>query len=503
MQQVWTTKHDESLQKLVASCYGYPLKYVELVFPWGRGILKNRTIRKWQKEYLIEWGEQIRARGYDGVNSVLPIQFSTVSGHGPGKTALCAWIIKFLHDTRPFSKGTVTSNTGTQLQSRTWSELAKWHSLSLTQHWSELRSSKNNMALLNKRHRETWFVKAFTARKENSEAFQGQHAEGSSSFYLFDEASSIPSQIYQAAYGGLVGGESHFHEFGNGTQSSGEFYWHHHRDRANWTTRKISSLEVVGLTPLYEKWIASYGRDSDFVKVRILGEFPGSGTLQFIPTEWVDRCMKMEAQVLPTDPLVIGVDVAREGNDKSVIYTRRGRSAIGEPEQIEVISDRDTTKLAGRVVERNQIEQPDAIFVDGGGVGGGPIDLMRNLGASIIEVNSAFKSPDPRYVNMRAYMWGKMKEAIRSGVALPMNDDLRDDLVGLEYGYRASDNAILLESKKDAKARGLASPDMADALSFTYSYAVPHRSPGKRNYWEPPSTLKNAPGNIVSDSFEY
>ena len=499
----WTSSHDESLQKAVASCYANPEKYVDLVYPWGKGILRDRTIRPWQRDYLRDLGQQIQQRGFNGVDPVPPIRFSTVSGHGPGKTALTAWLAGFYHDTRPFSKGTMTANTGTQLQSRTWSELAKWHSMSLTRHWSDIRSSKNNMALLNKMHPETWFVKAFTARKENSEAFQGQHAEGSTSFYIFDEASSIPKQIYEAAYGGLVGGEPHFHEFGNGTQSSGEFYWHHHRDRDKWTTRRISSLEVVGLTELYEEWIESYGRDSDFVKVRILGEFPGKGALQFIPTEWVDRCMEMEPIVLPSDPLIFGVDIARHGGDRTVLFPRRGRCAIGQPEEIEIIPDEDSTNVAGRIVERNKTEQPDAIFIDGGAVGGPIIDMVRNLGCSAIEVNSAYKSPDPRCANMRAYMWQKMKEAIKAGVALPKNDDLRDDLVGLEFGYRITDNAILLERKEDAKKRGLASPDMGDALAFTYSFAVPHRSDGKKNYWAQPKSLKGAPNNLVNDHFDY
>ena len=497
---MWTVAEETSLRDEVAKCYADPLRYVELVFPWGEGVLEGRTVRPWQREYLIEWGNQIKARRFNGVDPVPPIQFSTVSGHGPGKTCLTAWIIKFLHDTRPYSRGTVTANTSTQLNSRTWAELGKWHNLSLTKHWSDYHRSVGNMSLINKQHPDEWFVRAFTARKENSEAFQGQHAEGSSSFYVFDEASGIASQIYSAAYGGLVGGESHFHEFGNGTQSSGEFYLHHHRQRSLWTTRNISSIDVLGMTDLFQRWIDSYGIHSDFVKVRVLGQFPSLGTLQFIPTDWVDRCMALDPVILPTDPLVFGVDVAREGDDMSVIYPRRGRGAHGEPEHIEALHTPDTTELASRVSARYTAERPDAIFMDGGGVGGPVCDLTRKLGVPIIEVNSANKPPDPRYANFRAYMWGQMKEAIRLGVALPKDEQLKEDLIGVQYGYRLSDNAVLLEAKKDMKKRGLASPDKADALALTYSFAVPHRQPANPDFWNNPNaSMATKPANLVTD----
>ena len=86
---------DGLLRDEISKCYADPERYVELVFPWGRGPLANREIRPWQREYLREWGRQIRERGFDGINPVKPLQFSTVSGHGTGKTAISSWIIMY------------------------------------------------------------------------------------------------------------------------------------------------------------------------------------------------------------------------------------------------------------------------------------------------------------------------------------------------------------------------------------------------------------------------
>lgn len=139
-------------------------------------------------------------------------------------------------------------------------------------------------------------------------------------------------------------------------------------------------------------------------------------------------------------------------------------------------------QLAARVAALSTGDggRPDAIFVDEGGVGGGVVDRLRQLGVPVTGVNFGAR-PDSgmlqelgglgeRYANKRAEMWGSLREWLRRG-AIPKDQELQDDLTGVEYGYN-SDNAIQLERKEDMKKRGLSSPDVADALALTFAYPV-------------------------------
>ena len=123
----------------IAEFYDDPLGHVMFSYPWGSGVLAGRDgPQEWQKDLLIEVGEQVRERGFDGIHAVEAIMFSIASGHGIGKSAVVAWIIRWIMDTRPFAKGVVTATTVPQLRTKTWAELAKWHNLGITKHWFEI-----------------------------------------------------------------------------------------------------------------------------------------------------------------------------------------------------------------------------------------------------------------------------------------------------------------------------------------------------------------------------
>ena len=103
-------------------------------------------------------------------------------------------------------------------------------------------------------------------------------------------------------------------------------------------------------------------------------------------------------------------------------------------------------QLAARVVEVATAKNPDAVFIDGGGVGGGVIDRCRQLGLPVTEINFGSKATQPGYANLRAQMWGNLRDAITDGIRLPNDPDLITDLTGLEYGYTLR-NEIRLERK--------------------------------------------------------
>lgn len=470
----------DDLAAQVAQFYEDPLGFVLFAFPWGmKGTpLENATgPRRWQWEFLEWWGEEIRKRGFDGINPVDVIQASTVSGHGIGKSALTSWIILFISSTRPHSKGVVTANTSEQLKTKTWGELGKWHKLCVTGNWFDYNNSKGNMNLAHKKFAETWRCDAQTCREENSESFAGLHAATSTPYYIFDEASAVPDKIFEVSEGGLTDGEPMRFLFGNGTRNTGYFHRTHHRLKHRFRTWKIDSRDVQGTNKdLFERWAEDWGDDSDFFKVRVRGMFPNASSLQFIPGGDVERAQN-DNDVIYTvhDPIIMGVDVARFGDDQSVIYTRIGRDGASIPPK--KFRGLDTIQLAQRVIEAAEevnkfLNRPvDAIFVDGGGVGGGVVDQLRALHVNVIEVNFGSKSGNVRYNNKRAEMWGNMKEWLQTG-RIVNDPELYDDLTGVEYGFTISDNKIQLEKKEDMKKRGLASPDMGDALALTFAFPI-------------------------------
>ena len=303
----------DMLAEDLASFYDDPLGFVLWAFEWGKGELSfSQGPREWQREFLEELGKQVRERGFDGINPVQPIQFSTASGHGIGKSALTAWVILWIMSTRPNAKGMVTANTADQLRTKTWAELAKWHKRSLVAHMFECFNSKGNLSLVSVENPESWRCDALTCREENSEGFAGLHAVDSTPFYIFDEASAVPDVIYEVASGGLTDGEPMMFLFGNPTRNTGRFRETHGKLKHRWITRKIDSRKVEGTNKeLFQQWVDDFGEDSDFVKVRVRGEFPSQSSLQFIPSDYVERARQAEAVSSLHEPLILGVDVAR------------------------------------------------------------------------------------------------------------------------------------------------------------------------------------------------
>lgn len=470
-------QEDLDLARDISQFYDDPLGHVLYSYPWNKGTLAGRNgPQQWQRDFLIDVGNEVRERAFDGVTAVKPLQYSTASGHGIGKSALVAWIIRWIMDTRPQSKGVVTANTGPQLQTKTWGELAKWHTIGVTKHWFEITSGAGSLSYYNKEFREQWRVDGQTCREENSEAFAGLHAANSTPFYIFDEASGVPDKIFEVREGGLTDGEPMIFDFGNPTRNSGRFYQNMQgKFRDRYIRRSIDSRDVEQTNKaLFEDWAKTYGEDSDFFKVRVKGEFPAAGDLQFIPTNTVDPCIGVDIHVSDTDPLIMGVDVARFGDDDSVIWLRHGRDAATPG--FKRYSGVDTMTLASEVVRLASDFRPDAVFIDGGGVGGGVIDRARQLGVEVVEVNFGGKAPRTGFANMRSYMWSQMRDAVRDGVSLPDDQDVRSDLIGIEYGYNARGD-LQLERKQDLKKRGLKSPDLGDALALTYCMPVyPNRS---------------------------
>lgn len=487
---------DKALATDLAGFYADPLGFVMYAFPWDSDpsiqLVKLQSPWKerygsefgpdaWACEFLDEVGRDVEGRGFDGVHPVAPIQYAVSSGHGIGKSAMAGWLVLWIMSTRPHSKGVVTANTGEQLSSKTWAGVSSWLSKSINKHWFTITTGKGAMRLTHNDHPNSWRVDAQTSREENSESFAGLHAASSTPWYLFDEASAIPSKIWEVAEGGKTDGEPMHFAFGNPTRNTGAFAECFGKSRHRWKTRQIDSRNVaITNKTLLNQWVTDYGEDSDFVKVRVRGVFPNASSLQFIARELVDGAMGRAPVVehFIGRTAAVGVDVARFGDDESVIFTRVGRDGAAIP--IKRFRELNTMQLASKVSEHmDQLKTMGmecVVFVDGGGVGGGVVDRLRQLNRDVVEVQFGGAADDSRkYLNKRAEMWGKAKDWLGIG-SLTRDEAMATDLTSVEYQFTIKDQ-IQLESKAGMKSRGLASPDAGDALALTFAYPVPEYLP--------------------------
>lgn len=214
------------------------------------------------------------------------------------------------------------------------------------------------------------------------------------------------------------------------------------------------------------------------------GQCLNATEMQFISASDVDAAMTREAHSKLDDPFVISVDVARFGDDKSVIRFRKGMD-MRTIQKIE-FKGIDTMQLASHVAEHangsshTRMQKADMVFVDETGVGGGVVDRLRQIGVNVIGVNFGGKADSgitltnatgEKYANKRAEIWGIMRSVIRSGLALPNDMALREELIAPEYSYNER-SEILLEKKKDIKERLGISPDDADAIAISFAYPV-------------------------------
>jgi hypothetical protein len=447
------------------------LSLVKLPEPWASRYNSEYGPDKWACQWLDDWGAEIKKNGFTGTMPVPPVRMATTSGHGIGKSCITAWACDFIMSTRPYAKGTVTANTSAQLETKTWAEVARWTKRCITGHWFDVNTGRGSMKMSHKDYKESWYCTGQTCREENSESFAGQHAPDSTSFYIFDEGSAVPDKIYEVAEGGLTDGEPMIFIFGNPTRNTGRLRECFGKHRGRWKTYRIDS-RTVQLTnkEQIEEWAQDYGEDSDFFRIRVKGEFPKASSTQFIPSDIAEegRGRVVHPHAFVDRPKVLGIDVARFGDDQTVFIKRQGVAAYG----LTKYRSMNTQTIAAQAAQEIKKSEPDAIFIDMGSIGASVYDLLTEWGYDVTGVWFG-SSPDDKtlYYNKRVEMWGRMRDWLKAGGAYPDDVELFDDLIGPEYGFTLKEQ-FQLEKKSDMKKRGIASPDCGDALALTFAYPV-------------------------------
>lgn len=468
---------NEELVEMMATLRNDPLRFVLACYPWGEPntpLADHMGPDEWQCQVLDDIGREVRARRFDGITPVLPIRQAVSSGHGIGKSTLAGMLTNWIISTRPNSVGTVTANTYPQLETKTWPAILKWTRMCITAPWFNIGGQKISA----KCAPDSWFVSAQTCRRENSEAFHGQHAARSTSWYLFDEASAVPDEIWNAAEGGLTDGEPMIFAWGNPTRNQGKFHrivFGSERDR--WRQRIIDGREAHFTNKaLIAEWISDWGEDSDFVRVRVRGIAPRAGDFQFIDHERVWEAQRRLVTTFADDPLIAGFDVSGGGAAWNVIAFRRGLDSRTIP-AIRIAGEMTRgergpmlAKLADLLGDTRPSHKIAMLFVDSA-FGAPYVERLRSMGyRNVQEVNFGANAPDRHQANMRAHMWNKMRDWLEHG-AIESNIMLENDLTG-PGSDRNRREQLVLESKQDMVKRGIASPDWGDALALTFAAHV-------------------------------
>lgn len=326
---------------------------------------------------------------------------------------------------------------------------------------------------------EKWFAMGLANDPDRMEAFQGWHAENI--MVIFDEASGISPKIYEAALGAMAGGHIvRFVLIGNPTQNSGPFYDAFKDPTYNHI--RISALDVPNVRErrqivpglVTHDWVdemkAKYGEESDIYRVRVLGQFPRHASDTLISIDSVESAFNADRELYGLDDDVSGLDVARFGDDNSALVRRTGNKAKVEW----VVYGNNTMELAGRAALYLRANKGTKLFVDiTGGLGAGVFDRLKeqpDIAGRVYGVNVAGKARDEAtYINIRVESWCNVRDWLKDAV-LEKHEGFYQ-LAQPKYKLTSS-GKLQLEGKEDMKKRGVASPDVGDALALTLSRAT-------------------------------
>lgn len=480
---------DPQLIDLARTCYDDPERFVRVAYPWQE---KDTFLEyhagpdKWQLEFLRGIGTEVKRNAFDGHTPVMPILRAVSSGHGAGKSVVTAFLVDWIMVTRPHSQGVVTANTQAQLDTKTWAAIRRWSRMMLWAHWFEINTQK----MYHKAFPESWFCTAQTCREENSEAFAGQHAADSTSFFIMDEDSAIPAIIHEVAEGGLTDGEPMMLRFGNPTRNNGDFFeccFGKKRDR--WHPVVVDSrTSRFSNKALIQSWEEEHGEDSDFFRVRVRGLPPRASDLQFIDQERIWDAQKREITAFDDDPLIAGVDCSGGGAAWNIVRFRRGLDGRTVP-PVRVPGEatrRDRSAflsiLANVLSDRTPGKKVAMMFVDSA-YGAPYVERLRAMGYShCIEVNfEAGNSPDELHCsNMRAYMYQQAKDWLVYG-GIPEEDHLLASDLSAPGHHLDRRNRLRIESKESMAKRGVGGLHDGDGFCLTFAApVVPRKQPPAR-----------------------
>lgn len=487
-------------------------------------------IRRKPEIYFREWLGVERLEVYhhnilDAFNTYDRIAIAAT--HAVGKTWITARIALFFLNMYKGAKVITTAPTNRQVKKLLWGELRSAHKKAKRPLGGRLLQTE---LIIN----DEWYAMGFAPQKEAGEgqeqtgsSFQGFHANYV--LIIFDEATGIPADVWKMAEGLLTSGKIvKFLCIGNPTTRNCEFFkcfsspeWHKIylscfdspnmiengfvdmgslQDEIDYV-KTLDDHERLIHIQAYKKpvpyllsaqWVIAkalaWGINHPLFLSKCLGTFPIEEENVLVQLADVEKSFEREVKAIPGMKRYIGVDVARFGEDKTIFYEIVGYKNT----RVKKLVKKSNTEVVGELINFLKAEyfsHDTTILIDGTGVGGGVIDIMKERqseslipsGWSIVEVhNAAACSPQgdsdeakkkadeekSRYANIKAKMYEDLARDIKINLQLLEDSELLIQLPTIKFKFD-SKGRMIIESKDDYKARtGLSSPDEADALAL-------------------------------------
>ena len=450
----------------------------------------------------LTWQQSLALYGVDkAIKGDCSARISIVSGHGIGKSMMLSLLILWFLFVHPDCQIGCTSPGKEQMYDVLWKELKKWidkmpKEMAVLYVWesSHIRMSESP---------ETWFARAKTASKENTEALAGLHADWV--LIAVDEASGVDEPIFETMEGALTSGNIIVFIISNGTRSLGYFYDTHHKDGDRWQNYAFSSLDSPRVDEKYVNAIvAKYGSDSVQYAIRVKGEFPDEGVMDDkgyvqLFNEKDIHLVQFDHEWKPVGRSIGALDASGEGQDESEWAVRdRMRAALVAEEKISTAASMALKSLT--VCDKYGVDPYDFI-IDSFGKGS-DVSMEIALATSrqkrpwrVTPVNIGEPCPDEDdrllYVNIRAMIFHKMMLWARAGGEFMDSDGLKDELLSIRF-KRTINGRIQIMDKVTMKKLGFKSPNKADALSMTFL-----RRDGEKR-----KDVGDRPGDAHGDDFD-
>lgn len=401
------------------------------------------------------------------------------SGHKVGKSTVAAALAIWWVHTRPGSRVLLTAPSAHQVRNILWREVRRMHRSADAPLGGELHLDPGTGYRLSGGRE---IIGITTDDPDRLSGISSPHL-----LIIVDEASGYPEHMFEALEGNLAGG-GRMLMLSNPTRLSGTFYDAFHGARDLWRTIHVSSLEspcITGAEPCVPglatpEWaeraeVRWHGPDGPIYQVRVLGQFPRQAQDAVIPLALVEEAVRRWGGTSGDGRLHIGVDVARYGDDRSVIWPRRGRRAY----QPIVIQGMDVVEVAGRVIEAARRgmagDERPVVAVDTIGIGAGVADILRReRWLEVHDVNVAESATAEGYANLRAQLWYALRDWLADGGAIPPDTGAEAELVSATYTYDARGRIRVADKDTIKRALGR-SPDLADALALAV-YEPPQRT---------------------------
>lgn len=390
------------------------------------------------------------------------------SGHGVGKSALSAWITLWFMLTHPMCKVAITAPTQHQLEDVLWSELKKWtNSCDLLYDLFDIRKTK--MVVKDPRYEEIWFAVPISVRKP--ESLQGFHAD--SLLFIMDEASGIPDNVFEPIEGALTSSGCYSVMFGNPTKVSGTFYDAFNKHAKQYKTFTFSSEESPLVSKEYvQRMRDKFGYDSDVYRVRVLGEFPSGSLNSVISIESIESAFNNEKYEEIPGEVSFGVDVARYGDDETVVAIVNGNVVV----DIARYRNLDSVEIAEELERLYYIYTPSKIKIELSGVGAGVFDLIKrkNIKCKKIAFIPQAEPYSKEFADSMTEAWFNLRELFKinilgkSGIVMKEDLDALEQLASRSYTILPNGKFKLEDKASHKKKNNGISPDIGDALSIAF-----------------------------------